>query len=382
MVTRRSHGEGALFWNETRQRWVALVDVGFTAEGKRRRAYVSGRTKTEAKNKLLKLRREQADGLPREQRGYTVREAVQSWLEFGLTSRDPNTITNRRILAERHVIPALGPRKLVDLTAEDVEAWLAAKSRVLATDTVRRLLSILRRSIMRAQARDFVRRNVALLCEVPQGQVGRPSKSLTLDQAQAVIAAAEGTAMHAYLVVSLFTGARTEELRALTWSHVHLDADPPSMEVWRSVRRTGDTKTAKSRRTLELPHRCVEALRSHRKGQVETRVKAGPNWTDHELVFCTNSGRPLDAANVRRAFRAVVGHAGLDAAGWTPRELRHSFVSLLSSAGVAIEDISHLIGHASTNVTEKVYRKELRPVLTKGARAMDAIFDTKPADFG
>ena len=58
-----------------------------------------------------------------------------------------------------------------------------------------------------------------------------------------------------------------------------------------------------------------------------------------------------------------------------PRELRHSFVSLLSSSGLHIEDISHLVGHASTRVTEQVYRKELRPMLTKGARAMDAIFD-------
>ncbi|HET9647646.1 MAG TPA: tyrosine-type recombinase/integrase [Microlunatus sp.] len=116
----------------------------------------------------------------------------------------------------------------------------------------------------------------------------------------------------------------------------------------------------------------------HRWAQVETRVKAGPDWTDHGLVFCTSSGRPLDAANVRRALRSLVAKAGLDATGWTPRELRHSFVWLLSSSGVAIEGISHLIGHAGTNVTEKVYREELRPVLTKGARAMDAIFDVAP----
>ena len=48
-------------------------------------------------------------------------------------------------------------------------------------------------------------------------------------------------------------------------------------------------------------------------------------------------------------------------------ELRHSFVSLLSSSGMAIEDIAHLVGHADTRVTELVYRKELRPVLTRGA---------------
>ncbi len=64
----------------------------------------------------------------------------------------------------------------------------------------------------------------------------------------------------------------------------------------------------------------------------------------------------------------------LEAEAWTPRELRHSFVSLLSSTGMSIEDISHLVGHASTRVTETVYRKELRPVLTRGASAMDALF--------
>ena len=49
-------------------------------------------------------------------------------------------------------------------------------------------------------------------------------------------------------------------------------------------------------------------------------------------------------------------------------------MSLLSSTGLAIEDISHLVGHANTRVTESVYRKELRPVLSRGAGAMDALF--------
>jgi len=105
----------------------------------------------------------------------------------------------------------------------------------------------------------------------------------------------------------------------------------------------------------------------------------GERWVDNDLVFATRYGTELDAANVRRAFRSVAAAAGLEASEWTPRELRHSFVSLLSSSGVPIEDIAHLVGHASTNVTEKVYRKELRPVLTRGATAMDALFGGRRA---
>jgi integrase len=48
---------------------------------------------------------------------------------------------------------------------------------------------------------------------------------------------------------------------------------------------------------------------------------------------------------------------------WSPRELRHSFVSLLSNGGVSIEDIADVVGHSGTSVTEKVYRHQLRPVL-------------------
>jgi integrase len=256
----------------------------------------------------------------------------------------------------------------------------------VSTDTLAKLLSILRQSIRRAQARDLVQRNVALLCEAPKGTVGRPSKSLSLEQASRLLMAAEGTSMHAYVVVSLLTGARTEELRALTWSHLDLEGDasglpptPPSIQLWRSVRAGGETKTKRSRRTLELPALCVDALREHRQRQLAQRIRMGQRWVDNDLVFATRYGTELDAANVRRAFRTVAAAAGLEASEWTPRELRHSFVSLLSSSGVPIEDIAHLVGHASTSVTEKVYRKELRPVLSRGATAMDALFGRRRA---
>ena len=61
--------------------------------------------------------------------------------------------------------------------------------------------------------------------------------------------------------------------------------------------------------------------------------------------------------------------------GWTPRELRHSFVSLLSDGAVSIEQIAGLCGHSGTTVTESVYRHQLRPVLLAGAVAMDKIFN-------
>ena len=238
----------------------------------------------------------------------------------------------------------------------------------------------LERAIRHAEANDYVRRNVASLVRPPSGQPGLLFESLTLDQASTLLAAAEGSPLGAYVVVCLLTGVRTEEARALTWEHVDLDGDPaadppvpPHVAVWRSVRAHGDTKTQKSKRTLRLPDGAVAALRGHLIEQADQRLLAGDLWQDRDLVFCTSVGTSLDAANVRRTFKQVTKAAGLGE-NWTPRELRTSFVSLMSDSGVPVEEIARLVGHTSSRTTEVVYRRELRPVITTGAEVMDKIF--------
>lgn len=92
-------------------------------------------------------------------------------------------------------------------------------------------------------------------------------------------------------MLSLLTGVRTEEARALTWDRVHLEKGgdlPPHVEVWRSVRKGGDTKTKKSRRTLALPEEVVRVLVTHREKQqvIRERALAKERWTENNLVFC------------------------------------------------------------------------------------------------
>jgi integrase len=177
--------------------------------------------------------------------------------------------------------------------------------------------------------------------------------------------------LHAYVVLSLLAGLRTEELRSLLWSDVDLDAG--TLAVYRSVRASGDTKTPKSRRMLKLPVKAADALRDHRSQQAAARLKAGPLWQDQGLVFASAVGTPLDSHNVRRSFRAITEKAGLGQE-WTPRELRHTFVGLLSAHDVTLEDIARLVGHSGTAVTERIYRHEIRPSLTQGAEVMDQLF--------
>jgi integrase len=378
---RRGHGEDAIYFDAAKNRYVGAVSLGFGPDGKRVRRKVTGRTKQDVRDKLKALHAELDRGL-HTSAAYTVRQAVDDWLQGGLPGRSERT---RSIYQEalEPLLERIGGRPLRELTARDVRAGLEALSGDLSTRYLQIARASLARAIRYAEAHDLVGRNVATLVDPPKGQVGRPSRSLTLDQSLALLDAARESRLNAYVVLSLTVGIRTEEARELRWDHVDLDGDPsaarpvpPSVAVWRSVRKGGDTKTAKSRRTLALPQIAVQALREHRKRQAEDRLAAGALWQDHGLVFASAIGTSLDAANVRRDFRKVTETAGLGV-GWAPRDLRHTFVSLMSADGVPIEEIARLAGHNRTATTELVYRHELRPVITTGAEVMDRILNSR-----
>jgi integrase len=378
-TARRGHGEGSVYRDAANGTWVGAISLGWRPDGSRVRRKVTGHTKTEVREKLKKLQSEADAGL-KTSASYTLSKAVDDWAAEALDGLADKTVRSHVDLL-RPVTMLIGKVPLRDLTAQDVRRMLNKLTQTRSTRTMASTHNVLVRAIRHAEANDRVGRNVASFVKPPQGKTGRPSRAMTAAEAAALLVAArDHPRLGAYVILSLTTGIRTEEARALRWDHVDLDGDPcartpvpPHIAVWRSVRLHGDTKTEKSRRTLALPQSAVAALREHRKRQAEARLAAGSLWHDTGLVFTSSVGTPLDASHVRRDFRALCKKAGIDGV-WAPRELRHTFVSVMSESGVAVEEIAHLAGHSSSRTTETIYRHELRPVITTGADVMDRIF--------
>lgn len=185
-----------------------------------------------------------------------------------------------------HIIDGIGEVLLRKLTAKHVERLLASLTDALSTRTIADVKGALSNAVKRAMARDLVDRNVVELVTPPRGMAGRKSKSLSEKQALDVLTLTKGNSMYAYIVVSMLTGVRTEEIRALTWDRVSLDTVPATVEVWRSVRKSGDTKTKKSRRTLAMPDLAAEALRRRKRergpGQGRRRLEEDRACVHHE----------------------------------------------------------------------------------------------------
>jgi integrase len=379
---RRGHGEGAIYRDEARGRWVGQIDLGVWPGGKRRRPKVFGRTKTEVRARLDELRHSQASGLPVASSD-RLGEHLGWWLanlEAKAASGDKssNTVDNARWAVETWIKPALGGLRMRDLKPEDVEGLLAGMATAgRSRSSINRVRSYLGQALAVAERRGKVARNVARISEMPATRRPAARRTLTPEQAAKLLQAASGDRLEGLIVVGLMLGLRPGELTGMRWSDIDLDALRLSVEVSLKSERTGlrvgETKTPKSRRPLTLPQPVIEALRTQRKRQREDQLKApGGAWRDTGHVFTTTIGTPLDPSNLRAAFDKITERAGLG--HWTPNELRHSAASLLSAAGVPLEEIADVLGHTSKRMLEQHYRHQVKPSIDAHVNAMESLF--------
>lgn len=379
-MSKRGHNEGSVYEDRSRGGWVAAVSCGYDETGKIRKLKRRARTKTEAKGKLRELQREREDGLPIGNARRTIDDLLTFYVETVMASRDlsPNTLKRDMWVIETYLRPSLGRRRARDLAPQEVENLLrrARDEHHLSRDSLVRIRSVLVRALREAQRREWVHRNAAELAHVPKSH-RTERRSMNAEQARALLAVAKGSRMEAPIMIGLSRGLRPGEILGLRWADIDLECQPPILSVQSTLRNRngvlslGEPKTSKSCRRLELPKPAAMSLRIHRKLQATERLSNADVWADNDLVFCTEIGTLWDPSNFRREFQKLTKAAGLGR--WTPYEMRHSAISLLSAAGEPLENLADLAGHTNLRMVTETYRHQLGGVVSGGAERIDGI---------
>jgi integrase len=277
------------------------------------------------------------------------------------------------------------PQATQGVRVAQVERFLAdAAAEGLSADMLRRLRSTLRLAIRRAERDGKATRNVAALVDIPAAP-RRQSRSMNLEQIRALLGFDLTTWWRAYLTCAVMCGLRPGELLGLRWEDV--DFKVGVLRVRKCLKALPDPvagkrqlvlenlKTERSRRTIRMPRQVAAALLLLRKEQAAARLKLGAAYDVGGLaiVFGDGAGAPKWPQDVTRDFKKLCGRAGIGN-GWTPREQRHTFVSVLSDSGVDIEQIADAVWHVNSTVTKAVYRHQIADEITSAATVMDSIF--------
>ena len=134
-------------------------------------------------------------------------------------------------------------------------------------------------------------------------------------------------------------------------------------------------KTESRRRAVQLGPQVLEALREVQRMQVEQKRLLGPDYHDHDLIFCQTNGNPLHGHNLtQRELRRLCKRAGVPRL--TFHQLRHLHATYLALAGVPIRVAQERLGHSSSRITQEIYQHTL------ATQQHQAAFDVEAALFG
>ncbi len=366
---RNNRGAGTVFYNNKLNRWIVMVPMPKTFDGKRKRLKRSFKTKTEAM-KFLTTETTEEDPVE-----LTVADLLDGW-HSSLTHRAktgslaPKTLS-RYGNAATHLRSNLGGSLASDVTVDDVERFLLMQTDMHSGSYVALQRNALDQAYRWAQRNRLLTWNPAQLSTCPAQLNYKQGTVLTAEQAQTLLHATGGDRLHALWAVMLGVGLRPGEAMGLTWDCVDLNSDPSVLHVRHYLRTgkdgmfLGEPKTAQSARSLDIPTFVTEALKEH-AGSSETRAEGV--WRD--LVFATSSGTPYAHRNLRRALKRVCANAGLPSL--TLYDLRRTAGSLLVDAGVHLECVADLLGHSSVATTRRHYVRAVRPTVPH-AKQMDGI---------
>ena len=225
---------------------------------------------------------------------------------------------------------------------------------------------------------ELVVRNVASVVGPPKVE-DTETVALKADQVNAVLEALRGHWLEPIAVLALTSGARRGEILGLSWSC--LDLTRGTMTIERSLEQTRSglsfkrPKTRNGLRQVSLPPIAIEALKEHRRRQLEMRVLLGQGKpSDSTLVFSAHDGSPTPPNNLSRDWRRFVRARNLPPISF--HSLRHSHVSLLIASKLDPLTVARRVGHASPTTTMRVYAHLWKDSDDLAANAIEAALRT------
>ena len=338
-------------------RYEVGVDMGRDPSGKRLRIWRRARTRHEAASLEARLIAERDTGIAVSPGAVTVSEFLDRWLkDHGEPNLKAKTVQRYAEIIRLHLNPAIGAVLLSKLRPMHIQGVLSkAREAGLSARTCLHVHRLLRTALAQAVRWQLLSLNPADACDppkVPVSEIALPD----LAAIQRLLTAADETRHGLMIALTLESGLRYGEVTALVWDDV--DWDAATLRVARSATwvvgkcEITSPKTARSRRVLGLSQSSVQSLRSHRLKQQEHRLRLGPVFEDHGLIFPSVTGNHLNPASFWRQWRQIRTTAGVELRF---HDLRHYSATLALHSGVGVRVVAERLGHADATTTLRTY---------------------------
>ena len=369
-------------------RWQGQYVSGYDPEtGKPRRHTIYGQTQKEVAEKLRAATSSIDNGTFQEPRKITVAEYAAEYMTTHVATLTDSTQRSYEKNLRLHILPALGTRRLTDLTHREVQRFassLWAGGKGLAPKTVHTVFGTLHALLTAAQRDEILQRNVADFCSLPRVTQTR-AKAITSAELNQFLDLIRKDEFYYLFFLDIFSGMRQSEILGLRWADI--DWDRNSLVVRKQLQQKCkkgdysytliDPKENKQRRII-LAETAMLTLQKQRTKQQRQRLAAGPLWNNpFDLVFTNEFGRALNHQTVYKHLKRLLRSCGMG--DYTFHSLRHSFATISLENGDDIKTVQTNLGHSTAAFTLKTYAHVSDQIQRSSAARMEELISSLEA---
>lgn len=358
----------------------------------RRQESKTYKTMKEAERAQIERRAEMQRGVAVDTSKLTVGDVCKQWLALKRHDLKPRSYEHYEHAVNTHIVPHIGGLAVQRIQPTTIDTlYTLLRDAGHSEHTIHRVHQRLRQLFDYAVKRRIVAVNSVTAVDAPTMRPA-PATILTASQIGRFLTFATDDGGYAPLwLLLLQTGLRRGEALGVRWQDIDLETGKlrvrQAVELLNGVAHFTTPKTPAALRTITLFPESIAALKEYRTRQLRQRLVA-TTWGDHDLVFCTDIGKPLHPENVLRAFYAIRRRANeaakQDNAEPLPafriHDLRHTHATHLIRERWDIVTVSRRLGHANPGITMTIYAHSLADV-PDGDLATPAAF-TLPAPHG
>lgn len=262
----------------------------------------------------------------------TLLSFVAEFLEYSEGVYRPKTIATYRS-AFNEFIRHVGEKRLIDISVRDAEMFISHKINSVSHHTARRCYLHLSSAFGTAVRWEYLSKNIWRSVTKPRVPETVPAH-FNRKELSKLLEHIPNPEFRDLVLFAVMTGARMGEIISLRWRNIELEAKLIHI-------RNSDEFVTKSKKSRTVP--VSDSLYN---------ILICRNRATDEYVFTTKKGEPFKQNYVSKKFKSFVRAAGLDDR-LRFHSLRHTTATLMIKSGIPIFDVCKVLGHCSTQVTEK-----------------------------
>lgn len=317
--------------------------------------------KDTAKRKATAKEDEQRENPVRPMPPMTWGDWLPKWKALRTVEEGTQTIDDQRI--GKHLTPRWGDELLKDIEQNDVQEWVAELRETMAPTSVQKCYHLLSGSMKAARKAKLIIDNPCHDIDLPKA--GPSPERFLEDEEYAGLREPFDELDQLIIDVLIGTGMRMGEAQGLHKEHIDIKRKTISIEwAWDKAARRLKPPKDHEKRVIPIGESLAKTLAAVIKrdglGQpAPVRYVAGRSVRSGLLLAHTD-GRPFDADNFGKRFQAASrvawvgdGEEKRRLGKVRPHDLRHTYAGRLVRAGVPIQQVQKLLGHASLRTTQR-----------------------------